>query len=247
MNKKLSVLIVDDDPNIGNTLVDILEVKGYEVRSATSGKEALSIIMEKQYDVIFLDIRMPEMNGVETFRHIKEQSPLTSVVMITAYAGVELVNQTKEEGALQVLSKPLDIDKIINFLKKQEILKTIFIVDNDLAFCNSLKDAIELHSYNVTVVHNAQEAVDTFSNREYGIILVDMKLDGENGLEVAKKLKERGYKCAIVLMSAYKKEFQPLLDKAEQIKGFIEKPFEIDDILKLLNEVSRKRLMEVLA
>lgn len=247
MEKKLSILIVDDDPNIGDTLVDILEGKGYEARFATSGKEALSIIKEKEYDVIFLDIRMPGMNGVVTLRHIKAQSPLTTVVMITAFAEDELVNQAREEEALQILSKPLDIDKIINFLKKQEILKTIFIIDDDPAFCNSLKDAIEIHSYNVTVVHNAQEAVDTFSNKEYGIVLMDIKLNGKNGLEVAKEFKERGYKCAIVLMSAYKKEFQPLLDKAGQIKGFIEKPFEIDDILKLLNEVSRERLVEVLA
>ena len=249
MNKKLSVLIVDDDSNIGDTLTDILGDIGYDVRFATSGEVALSIIKEKEYDVILLDIRMPGMNGVETLRHIKEESPLTSVVMITAFAEDELVNQAREWGALQILSKPLDIDKIIGFLKKQEILKTIFIVDDDPAFCNSLKDAIELHSYNVTVVNNAQEAIESFSIQKYGIILLDMKLNGKNGLEVAEAIKEKGYKCVIVLMSAYKKKFQPLLDKAkaEQVKDFIEKPFEINDILKLLNEVSRERLMETLA
>lgn len=246
MNKKLSVLIVDDDISLGDSLSDILEAKGYDARFASSGQEALSIIKEKEYDVIFLDIRMPEMNGVETFMHIKELSPLTSVVMITAFAESELVKQAREEKVLQVLSKPIDIDKIIGFLKKQEILKTVFLIDDDHAFCNSLKDAIELHSYNVTVVYNAQEAIESFSNQQYGIILLDIKLNGENGLEVAKAIKEKGYKCVIVMMSAYKKEFQPLLDKAGQVNNFIEKPFEIDDILQLLNEVSRKRLMETL-
>ncbi|MEK6766524.1 MAG: response regulator [Planctomycetota bacterium] len=247
MKKKLSVLIVDDDPNIGDTLTDVLNAKGYDAGFVTSGREALSIIKKKNIDAILLDIRMPGMNGVETLKRIKGQSPLTSVVMITAYAEDELVNHARANGALHILSKPLDIDKIIGFLKKQEILKTIFIVDDDKAFCDSLKDAIEIHSYDVAVVNNAQEAIKTFSKRKYGIILLDMKLDGETGLDVAEAIKKQGYKCAIIMMSAYKKEFQPLLDKAGQINNFIEKPFEIQDILKLLNEISRKRLKEVLA
>ncbi len=247
MNKKLSVLIVDDDTNIGDSLYDILEVKGYDVRFASNGNEALSIIKERRYDVVLLDIRMPDMNGVETFRYIKELSPLTSVVMITAYADDELVSQAREEGSLQILSKPLDIDKILGFLKKYELLKTIFMVDDDIAFCNSLKNAIELHGHNVTVVHNAEEAIESFSIQQYGIILLDIKLNGMNGLEVANAIKEKGYKCAIVLMSAYKKEFQSLIDKTMLTSEFIEKPFAIDDILQLLNEVSRERLKETLA
>ncbi len=247
MKKKLSVLIVDDDPNIGETLVDILEASGYEASFATSGKEALSLIKEKKFDAILLDIRMPEMNGVETLRRIKEHHPTTTVVMITAFAEDKLIDQAKAEGALRVLSKPLDIDKIVSFLEKLEVLKTMFIVDDDVPFCNSLKDALSIHSYKVAIAHNAEDAIDTFSKEKSEIVLLDMKLNGENGLEVANKLKERGYKYAIILMSAYKKEFQPLLDKAGQINDFIEKPFEIKDLINLLDKISRKRLQEVLA
>ncbi len=247
MIKRLSVLIVDDDPNIGETLVDILEASGYEARFATSGAEALSLFKKKKFDAVLLDIRMPGMDGVETLRRIKEHHPTTTVVMITAFAEDKLVDKAKVEGALHVLSKPLDIDKITSFLEKLEVLKTMFIVDDDVPFCNSLKDALSIHSYKVAIAHNAEDAIDTFSKQKSGIVLLDMKLNGENGLEVANKLKEKGYKYAIILMSAYKKEFQPLLDKAGQINNFIEKPFEMNDILKLLNEVLRERLKEVLA
>ncbi len=247
MIKRLSVLIVDDDPNIGETLVDILEASGYEARFATSGAEALSLFKKKKFDAVLLDIRMPGMDGVETLRRIKEHHPTTTVVMITAFAEDKLIDQAKAEGALRVLSKPLDIDKIVSFLEKLEVLKTMFIVDDDVPFCNSLKDALSIHSYKVAIAHNAEDAIDTFSKQKSGIVLLDMKLNGENGLEVANKLKERGYKYAIILMSAYKKEFQPLLDKAGQINDFIEKPFEINDLINLLDKISRKRLQEVLA
>ncbi len=246
INKKLSVLIVDDDVDLGDSLLDILEAKGYDVTYVSSGNKAISKIEEKKYDVIFMDIRMPGMNGVETFRRVKELSPLSSVVMITAYAEDDLVDQAREEGSLQILSKPLDINKIIGFLKKQELLKTIFIVDDDYEFCSSLEDAISLHGYDVTVVHGAQEAIDTFKNNEYGIVLLDIKLNGRNGLEVAESIEEKGYKCLVVMMSAYKKEFQDLLDKTDIKNSFIEKPFEIGTLVKLLTEMSRKRLTKVL-
>jgi len=238
---------VDDDTMIGETLVDILGASSYEARAATSGAEALRLFKKKKFDAVLLDIRMPGMDGVETLRRIKEHHPTTTVVMITAFAEDKLIDQAKAEGALRVLSKPLDIDKIVSFLEKLEVLKTMFIVDDDVPFCNSLKDALSIHSYKVAIAHNAEDAIDTFSKQKSGIVLLDMKLNGENGLEVANKLKERGYKYAIILMSAYKKEFQPLLDKAGQINNFIEKPFEMNDILKFLNEVLRKRLKEVLA
>jgi len=246
MNKKLSVLIVDDDVDLGDTLLDILDAKGYDVSFASSGPNALRKIEKKQYDVVLLDIRMPGMNGVETLKQVNVRSPLTTVVMITAFAHDDLINDAKEEGVLKILNKPLDIDKIISFLKKHEILKTMFMVDDDTEFCNSLKDAIELHGYNVTVVYSAQEAIDTFKNQEYGIILLDMKLNGKSGIDVAESIKEKGYDSAIVMMSAYKKEFQSLLENAGQECAFIEKPFEINSIIKLLDKVSKKKLLEVL-
>ncbi len=247
MNKTLSVLIVDDDIRLGDSLTDILETTGHDIKFVSSGKDALSTIKKSEYDIILMDIRMPGMNGVETLRHIKEQSPNTSVVMMTAFAEDELVSQAREEGALQILSKPLDIDKILGFIKKHELLHTIFIVDDDYTFCDSLKDAIEINNYEATHVHSAQEAIDTFENQTYGIVLLDIKLNGKNGVEVAEAIKDKGYKCAIVLMSAYKKEFQPLLDKIDKNINFIGKPFKIDDIIKLLNKVSNERLKEMLA
>jgi len=246
MSKKLSVLIVDDDVDLGDTLLDILDAKGYDVSFASSGTKALHKIEEKEYDVVLLDIRMPGMNGVETLKQVNVRSPLTTVVMITAFAHDDLINEAKEEGVLKILNKPLDIEKIISFLKNHEVLKTIFIVDDDTAFCESLKDTIALHGYDVTVVYTAQEAIDTFDNQEYGIILLDMKLNGKSGIDVAESIREKGYESAIVMMSAYKKKFQSLLENAGQECAFIEKPFEINSIIKLLDKVAKKKMLEVL-
>ncbi len=73
-----------------------------------------------------------------------------------------------------------------------------------------------------------------------------MKLNGKSGIDVAESIREKGYDSAIVMMSAHRKKFQSLIENAGQECAFIEKPFEINSIINLLDEVSKKKLLEVL-
>lgn len=249
MNKKISILTVDDDAGVGDSLTDLLNAKGYDARFATSGKEALSIIKEKKIDAVFLDIRMPEMNGVETLNCIKKCSPLTSVVMITAYAEDELVEQARIEGALQILKKPLDIERLLSFLEKMQRLKTLLIVDDSKEFCCTLKACLDDLSYNVVVAHNIYEGIEKFDENKAELLLVDIKLNGDSGLELVNAIREKGSKSAIILMSGYANQFQPLIDDAieNKVDHFIKKPFEVENMIEIIGEVTRKRLKEVLS
>ncbi len=248
MNNKLSVLIVDDDPNIGDTLVDIIDASGYEADFVTSGKDALSLITEKNYDAILMDIRMPGMNGVETLKCIKQYSPMTSIVMITAFAEDKLVEQARIEGALQVLPKPLDLKKIIHFLGKMCRLKTLLVVDDDVKFCDSLRKTLQDHNYRVIVANNVHDALETYHKGKTECILVDVKLDGDNGTGVVNTIRAKDCESVIILMTGICEQFQPLIDEAlkEKVEYFIEKPFNFDKIIELIEEVIRKRLQAVL-
>lgn len=250
MNKKLSVLIVDDDLGINESLVDILVLKGHEAVFATSGKESLSLIKEKKFDAVLLDMKMPVMNGLDTLVEIKKHSPLTSVVIMTAYAEDKLIEQAIIEGALQILLKPLDVDKIINFLEKLKSLKSVLIVDDDKTFCNAFGKYLDTQGYKVVIAYNVKDALEKFYEHETEILLVDLKLEGETGLDIVNTIREKGYKSAIILMSSVSKEFMPEIGenlKKKNVQGFIEKPFTMNAIIELLGEVARKRLQEVLA
>lgn len=249
MKKRISILIVDDDADLADSLTDILAVKGFDASFATSGKEALKIIKGKKIDAIFLDIRMPEMNGVETLNYIKKYSPLTSVVMITAFADNELIDQAKIDGALTILKKPLDLDKIINFIEKMQNLKTLLIVDDNKEFCNTLAEYVDSYSYNVSIAHNVREGVEKYEENKSGVLLIDMKLNGDNGLEIVNTIREKDSKSAIILMSGYAGQFESLIDNAVNTKvdHFIDKPFKMNNIIELIGEVTRKKLVEVLA
>ncbi|MBT3878712.1 MAG: response regulator [Candidatus Scalindua sp.] len=248
MNKKISILIVDDDADLGDSLSDILEAKGCRSKFVTSGKEALSIIKEEQFDAIFLDIKMPEMNGVETLNCIKKSSPLTSVVMITAYAEDKLVEEAMIEGALKILKKPLDLNKIMSFIEKLQRLKTLLIVDDNKEFCDTLRQYIDKHSYNVSTAHSVTDGIEKYDKYQTEFLLIDMKLNGNNGLEIVNAIREAGSKSSVILMSGYADEYKSLIDDAikNDVDHFIAKPFQISNVIEMIGDVTRKRLQEVL-
>ncbi len=103
MGKRVSVLSVDDDLNLSKTMSLILGRKGYAVTTARDGLEALERVKKKPFDMIFMDVRLPRMDGVEAYRRIKKIRPEAVVVMMTAYAVEDLVQEALSEGAYGVV------------------------------------------------------------------------------------------------------------------------------------------------
>jgi len=113
MSNRASILIVDDDVDICQTLADILEAKGYQIDMANNGFQAIEKAREAAFDVALMDIKMPGINGVETFKKMKKSELTTKVIMMTAYAMEELIREAYVEGVISVMHKPLEVDKLI--------------------------------------------------------------------------------------------------------------------------------------
>ncbi len=114
---KLSILLVDDDPGILETMADILIEKDFIVTMASNGFKAIELVREMHFDAIIMDVRMPGINGVETFKKMKKIKRLPKIIFITAYALENLIQEAKTEGAIAVLIKPIDIDALESMLK----------------------------------------------------------------------------------------------------------------------------------
>lgn len=118
MKGKSSVLIVDDNISLSKTLTFVLKRKGYQACPARNGPDAIEMIKEMPFDLIFMDIKMPLMNGVDTYKRIKKIRPDTVVMMMTAYAVEDLVQEALKEGAYGVLYKPFDIEQVLTLIKR---------------------------------------------------------------------------------------------------------------------------------
>jgi len=112
------VLIVDDELSIREFLEILLVDEGYRVTTAGSGVEALKKINDEDFHLIISDIQMPKLSGIEVLKKVKEVSPATEVIMITAYASAESAIEALKCGAYDYIIKPFKIDEIKLILKK---------------------------------------------------------------------------------------------------------------------------------
>lgn len=112
-----TILIADDEPEIRNSLSEVLQEEGYICYTAGDGEEALNMIMDQDVDVLISDIKMPVIDGMKLLEKTLQRSPQTLVVLITAYASVETAVQALRMGASDYLLKPLDFDEVILRLK----------------------------------------------------------------------------------------------------------------------------------
>jgi YesN/AraC family two-component response regulator len=109
----VSVLIVDDNAAMTRSLADILEVKGFMVHAANTGSDALQILRDNPVDILLTDVKMPDMNGVTLYRQTRTTHPALTTILMTAYAADELIQQGLSEGIKAVLTKPLDVDFLL--------------------------------------------------------------------------------------------------------------------------------------
>jgi DNA-binding NtrC family response regulator len=108
-----SVLIIDDEAEIRESLQTLLEMEGYEVDSAPTGEEGLTRIGERTFDLVLLDLALPDRNGIDLLAELHSQTPQIAVIMITAYGTVENAVRAMQAGATNFVQKPWDNEKLL--------------------------------------------------------------------------------------------------------------------------------------
>jgi two-component system response regulator HydG len=243
MDNKGNILIVDDDVGICETLSDIMEIKGYDTAIALDGYEAVQKIKEVAFDVILMDIKMPGMNGVETFKEIKKIRPETAVVMMTAYAVEDLIGEALREGAYGVLYKPFDMEQMIGLLEGIRGGGFVLVVDDDPNTCITFRDVLEAKGYQVGTALSGEEAIDMARESDYDMIFIDMKLPTINGLQTYLAIREVNPRVVSVMMTAYRREMGELVDQALQKDAYtcLYKPFDVENMIRLVGEICRRK------
>ena len=112
------ILIIDDEPVIRDLLFDVLSRKGYEVDTASDGAMGLEKADVARYGVVFTDIRMPGMNGVEVYKRLKTISPASKVIVMTGYGLEEMIQEALDLGAFADVKKPFDLELIYGLVER---------------------------------------------------------------------------------------------------------------------------------
>jgi DNA-binding NtrC family response regulator len=121
------VLIVDDEKDFLDLISQRLEARDMKVSTADRAKDALSMLEKESYDAVVLDLQMPEMDGLEALKRIKEKNPDVQVILLTGHATVEKGVEAMKLGAMDLIEKPADLATIIDRIKRAKAEKIILV------------------------------------------------------------------------------------------------------------------------
>ncbi len=237
--EKLQILIVEDDQDFAESMTDILESQGHEVQLAVSGEEAISIFQKQNFDVAFMDVKLPGKNGVESFLEIHKSKPKAKVVMMTAYSVKQLLDEAVENGAWGILHKPFDTEHLLETLggiKSHSIL----IADDDPDFVHTIIDMLESKGYTVYVARDGKEAIERIKSDNINVLLLDLRMPLLSGLETYIELKKSGYTVPTIIVTAYAREKEDAIDKLRtlSVTGILTKPFDPKVLLQAVRKIT---------
>ena len=242
MEQRTSVLIVDDDESLCKSMAMILKRKGYEVATAMEGKAAIKLVTERPFDMVFMDIKMPVMDGVEAHRRIKDIRPDAVVMMMTAFSVEDKVKQALREGAYGIMYKPLDVAQVIDIVEKARSAgegMMVLIVDDDPSTCTTLKNILVKMKYLVEVAATGEEAIAAAKMDDHDVLIIDMNLPTINGLETYLAIKDIRPDTVAIIMTAYRQEMSEQVDQALQNSAYtcLHKPIDMDQLLDIINRI----------
>ncbi|MCP4544584.1 MAG: response regulator [Chloroflexi bacterium] len=241
----LRVFIVDDNIDFAESLALLLEGRGCEVELALSGEEAIEKFHQHDFDITFMDIKLPGKNGVESFMEIRKLNPSARVVMMTGYSVEQLLEQAVEQGAWRILNKPIDVHRVLDML--EEIKPDgILVVDDDPDFIESVKILLENKGYTVFVAGNGQDAIERIYSQRIDILILDLRMPILNGLETYLELKQNHHVIPTIIVTAYADEESDVIAKLRSmsVSAILRKPFDPRELLNMLKHLSHQTARE---
>ena len=195
------ILVVDDDKDHAESIADLLALRGYAVEVALSGEAAMRRFGDADFDVTLMDVRLPGMNGVETFLQFREIRPDAQVIMMTGLSVEQLIMQALEGGAIDVLYKPFAVSDLLNALKKVQPRGLVLVTDDDLTFVESASNVLTANGYRVVVARTGPEALDKILSNSIDCLILDLGMPVMRGFEVYLQLREIGCLVPTILVA----------------------------------------------
>ncbi len=189
------ILVVDDDLATTLVLKGLLMANGYNVILSNSGSEAIRFARERTPDLVILDVRMPELDGLQV-TDILHHDPETREIPILILSVADAEDEAYAAGASEYLSKPVELDKLQNtvqrMLMQQNVLKRFFkvlIIDDDPAIRAVCREVLEKQGYAVQEASTGKEGLDLLAKTSVDVVLLDVMLPDFDGFQITEKIR----------------------------------------------------------
>jgi two-component system, response regulator PdtaR len=229
-----SYLVVDDNKDFAENLAEILRDRGDEVIIAENGRDAAKEVATRRFDAILTDMRMPLMGGAELVHEIRRVDPGAPAMVITAHVGDDALEAARHEGLLAVLSKPVEVPRLLALLACARRDGLVAVVEDDARMSDNLCEALRTCGFAAVTAASVLETERLGPVRPF-CALVDMRLPGGPDGEAMGRLATKYPGLPMIVVTAYHEE--PSLPH----EGFFTKPFDTRELLAAVERLHQAR------
>lgn len=240
----IKVLVVDDEKIIREFFCRLLTLQGLEVKQAEDGYKAIELCKNERFDLFFIDMRMPGLDGLQTYRQLHKIHPLAQTALMTGYALDEALEQAKQEGVSIFIRKPFAIDQIRSIVSRVAAVKkrnyaNILVVDDDQkvldTFSNLLKDRVQ----KFRLASSREDVLDALKSDKYDLVFFNLALKNTDGVCLYKELRKIFPYVSVVIINppAHKHDE---IDEPFKISGCLSKPQEIEGLIDYIDKIKQK-------
>lgn len=234
MQEQVNILVVDDEEGMRITLAGILEDEGYNVVEAENGYKAIDAVKKTKFKIAFIDMKMPGINGIDTFKEIKKISPETVVFFMTAYYAEDLLKEAMKLGAQAILYKPLEVDSILEVIKEDLTQPVILVVDDEASTRETIKGILEDKGYGVAVAENGRTAIEMAKQKHYDIMFLDVVMPEIDGFKTFEEIRKVNPRTKVIMMTGHNIEGFAEQGTAQGAFACVSKTIEMADLLQLV-------------
>ncbi len=197
----LSILVVDDDRDFAEALTDVLEAENHRVDLCHTGEDAVQLFASKNYDLSFMDVKLPRKNGVESFLEIRSRKPGARVVMMTGYSMEQLLQRAVENGAWAVMHKPLDMLQVLKIVEAIPAAPLVVIVDEEPGFIAALRTALNAEGLRAVLAEGDADAVRLVRDESTDLVILDLHAPVDELVELFLSLRAQRLESPAIIVT----------------------------------------------
>jgi CheY-like chemotaxis protein len=229
-----SYLVVDDNRDFAENLAEILRDRGDDVIVAQDGREAAQQVAARRFDAILTDMRMPLMGGAELVHEIRRVDPGAAALVITAHVGDDALEAARREGLLAVLSKPVEVPRLLALLACARRDGLVAVVEDDPRLSDNLCELLRTRGFAAVTAASVLETERLGPVRPF-CALVDQRVPGGPDGEAMRRLAARYPGLPMIVVTAY--DDPPPLPHERRFT----KPFDTGELLATVERLHRAR------
>lgn len=246
MEERYKVMIIEDEASARKMLAKAVTKEGFDVVTAGNGREGLEMFEKESPEIVISDLKMPEVGGLEVMRKLKESVRNVQFILVTAFGETDTAIMALNEGALDYIKKPIDLDLLAVTLgrakeKVSEYRKIIhypciLLAEDDKATRERLSKVLGKEPFKVIVASDGQEAMELFDRNKVDVALLDIKMPKKDGLSALHDMRKETEDFEAIILTGYGDETSAIQALRDGAANFIKKPIDIEQLSVIVNK-----------